>query len=268
MFSNEGTMTTKPVHLIDAIQLNLLEAHRLFSGLPGIAYGEGAIDWIVSVQAGPGKQVLRTRFSHTDCEAQIDQALQAIGKYTDHIDWLVFPGCQPSDLGERLLARGLPSSPGGNWMLADLAALPRRSVPDVRVVCVQDAAMLAVWAEVFAAGFGIDAAIYYQAYLRQSLSLDAPKLHYVAFVADQPVCSGTLLCVGGIPGLYDISTPPALRGRGYASALTQYMLADAQRRGYQYAWTWASNMGVPIYQRLGLVQHDFGVREYRWQRGD
>ena len=90
--------------------------------------------------------------------------------------------------------------------------------------------------------------------------------HYIAYVYDQPVTSATLLLAGGIAGIWDVSTPPAMRGRGYGSAITQAMLQIAYERGYEHAWVWSSQMGQEVYRKLGFVARDFGIREYVWRK--
>lgn len=47
----------------------------------------------------------------------IDETFRQIGQHTDAVDWFVFPGCQPADLGERLRRRGDAGDPDSAWML-------------------------------------------------------------------------------------------------------------------------------------------------------
>ena len=78
--------------------------------------------------------------------------------------------------------------------------------------------------------------------------------------------SGTLLLSDGIASIYNVSTPPELRRRGYASAITAYMMEEAIRCGYRLMWIWASDAGKSVYARLGFVEEDFGIREHTWHR--
>ena len=71
---------------------------------------------------------------------------------------------------------------------------------------------------------------------------------------------------GGIASVYDVSTPPALRRRGFGGAITFATLQEARRQGYDYAWIWSSQMGKSVYSKLGFVAADFGVREYQWRK--
>jgi ribosomal protein S18 acetylase RimI-like enzyme len=250
------------------MQENLLAYFRLFAGLPGTTMADAEVVWFVNANAEPGNHVLRTHLSSDSLEARIDEIIGQIGQSTDHIDWLVFPGCQPADLGQRLQARGMRGGLGGTWMLADLASMSHTpALPEhFRIDYVSDNAMLDAWKRVSAAGFGGDTQIYYDAYARHGFGAEAISLHYIGYLNDQPVTSSTLLLAGGIAGIYDISTPPAFRRQGYGSAITRAMMREAQRRGYADAWIWSSNMGKGIYQACGFVAADFGVREYQWQK--
>ncbi len=260
--SPSGTRT------VDQMQENMLAYFRLFVGLPGITAGDDDVFWFVNTRAEPGNHILRTRIPGTAVERRIDELLDQIGRHTDHIDWLVFPSCQPADLGKRLEARGMSGGPAGTWMVADLASLSMRfSTPEhFYIEYVRSPAMLDVWQHVSAAGFGFDAQIYYDAYTRHGFGPEAISLHYIGFLHDKPVTSSTLLLAGGIAGIWDVSTPPAFRGHGYGSAITLALMREAHARGYQHAWVWSSDMGKAVYRKLGFVPADFGIRGYPWRK--
>ena len=253
---------------VDQMQDNLIAYFRQFAGLPGVTFTEGDVTWFVNAGAEPGNHVLRTQVTGDSLERWIDEIIGRFSQYTDRIDWLVFPGCRPTDLGQRLEARGMHGGPGGIWMLADLAALPSApTAPEsFHVQQVRDTTMLEVWKQISAAGFGSDTQIYYDAYARHGFGVDAASLHYIGYVDDQPVTSSTLLMAGGIASVYDVSTPPALRRRGFGGAITLAMLREARIRGYQHAWIWSSQLGQSVYRKLGFVAADFGVREYQWRK--
>jgi GNAT superfamily N-acetyltransferase len=252
------------------MQENLIAYFRLFAGLPGATFVEEDVIWFVNAKGEPGNHVLRTRISGDSIDRRIDQIIGQFGQYTDQIDWLVFPACQPADLGQRLEARGMQGGPGGTWMLADLTAfLPSTaSIPgNFHIQLVTDITMLEVWKQISAEGFGGDTQIFYDAYARHGFGSDACSLHYIGYLNDQPVTSSTLLVAGGIASVYDVSTSPSWRHQGFGGAITLAMLQEARQRGYNYAWIWSSPRGKSIYSKLGFVAADFGVREYRWRKG-
>ncbi|HET9224243.1 MAG TPA: hypothetical protein VFO07_17150 [Roseiflexaceae bacterium] len=260
---------TSRAETVDQMQANLIAYFRLFADMPGVTFVEtDDVTWFVNATGEPDNHVLRTQLVGESIDRRIDEIIGQFSQSTDQIDWLVFPGCRPADLGKRLEARGMQGGLGGIWMLADLALLPDAlPTPDsFYVEQVRDTTALEVWKQVSAAGFGGDTQIYYDAYARHGFGADAFSLHYIGYQGDLPVTSSTLLLAGGIASVYDVSTPPALRRQGYGSAITLATLQAARARGHQYAWIWSSQMGQGVYRKLGFAAADFGVREYRWRK--
>lgn len=267
---------------VNQIQENFITYFRTFAGIAGVRYVEGAATWIATDGGAPGTQMLKSDFPSDAVDQHIDVVLAEMGQYTSEIDWMVFPGCRPANLGERLAARGLAGGPdgawklvgevpgmGGNWMFADLTDLPL--APPVsehfRIVRVNDKRMLEAWRQISAEGFGGgDYHNFYQAYARHGFAADALAHHYIGYVGEQPVTSGTLLLAGGSASIYNVSTPSNLRGQGFGGAITYAMLAEMRRRGYRWSWIWASQLGKSVYAKLGFAPTDFGVREYQWRR--
>jgi GNAT superfamily N-acetyltransferase len=250
------------------IQENMMVYMRKFAGLPGIYLHDEESFWLVSNKLAPGNYILRTRFEVSRTEERIDALLEQIGKYSDQIDWFVFPHDQPADLGKRLEARGMPGGPGGNWMWTDLTSLSAGpSVPDnFRIEQVRDDQMLAEWVRVSEAGTGAEMAMFYDAYARHGYGQDACSLHYTGYLDDVPVTAGTLLDAGGCATIYDVSTPSAFRRQGFGGAITHALMQEIHNRGYADTWIWSSNMAKGVYQKLGYVEVDFGLREHSWHR--
>jgi ribosomal protein S18 acetylase RimI-like enzyme len=260
--------------LIEQIQNNFISYFRLFAGLPGVTFVEENVTWFCNARGGePSNFILRTQLdaetADDTVDEEIDRLLARIGKLTGHMDWLVFPTCRPTDLGRRLEARGMAGHRAGTWMTADLRQLPDApAVPaGFTIQRVQDDAELWMWKLAQDAGFGGNAQIYYDAYARHGYGPAAAARHYVGFQDDRPVTSGTLLMSDGIASIYNVSTPPELRRRGYGSAITAHMMGEAIGCGYRMAWIWASDAGKGVYARLGFVEEDFGIREHTWHQG-
>lgn len=74
---------------------------------------------------------------------------------------------------------------------------------------------------------------------------------YVGYVDGEAVSTGLGLRTGRTIGVYNISTVPSARGRGYGAAMTRRIAADGAAAGCDVAILQASDMGYPIYQRLG-----------------
>lgn len=250
------------------IQENLMAYMRLFAGLPGVMLYDAELFWLVSNQPAPGNMILRTHFAASGVEEQIDATLEHIGQYSDQIDWLIFPGDQPADLGKRLEARGMPGGSGGNWLWTDLTRPQAHpAMPDhFRVEQVRTDQMLSEWIRVSEAGFGSRLALFSQAYARHGYGPDAFSWHYIGYADDTPVTSGTLLNAGGCAAIYDVSTPPAFRHQGFGGAITHALMEQIQNLGYADTWIWSSQRAKSVYQKLGYIEIDFGLREHSWHR--
>ncbi|MBX3054466.1 MAG: hypothetical protein KF753_23540 [Caldilineaceae bacterium] len=260
------------------IQDNFITYFRIFAGLPNTTFVEdesGA--WIASSM--PGSQVMQTNFAPESAAAQIDDTLRQVGQHVDAIDWMIWPDDQPANLGELMAKTGTANTEWmlygnqgdepGTWLAIDLGSLAER-VPvaaDFHVERVCSGEDFAVWAEINARGFGGgDYSAFRAAYLRHGFGDDAQAIHFVGFAGDQPVTSSTLLIAGGSASAYNISTPIELRKQGFGSAITHATLLAARARGYGSSWIWSSRLGKSVYQKLGFVITDFGIREYQWKK--
>ena len=53
-------------------------------------------------------------------------------------------------------------------------------------------------------------------------------------------------------GVYNIATIESARGRGYGAAITRQVVADGIAAGCDVAILQASDMGYPVYERMGF----------------
>jgi|GEM_PF-777888 len=251
------------------IQANLIAYMRLFADLPGVTVQDSPdLFWIISGSGAPGNGIFLSRWPEEQAEQRIDMLFDKVGQQIDSIDWMRFPGDRPVDLGNRLEARGMPATRGGNWLWMDLDALgPAPAWPvDLRIEQVRDDRQLREWVDISEAGFGSALPLFYVAYARHGYGAEASSLHYTGYINGAAVATATLLEAGGTAAIYDLSVPPVWRRRGASSALTYALLQEIQRRGYCETWIWSSNMAVPVYRKLGFVDADFGIREHGWRR--
>lgn len=88
--------------------------------------------------------------------------------------------------------------------------------------------------------------------------LDEPALRaFIGYADGQPVVTSISARTGTTLGIYSIGTVPEARGRGYGTAATWHLLRDADP-GWEVAVLQASDMGRPIYERMGFTL----VREF------
>ena len=84
--------------------------------------------------------------------------------------------------------------------------------------------------------------------------LDLPGIAlYTGYTGGEPVSAGLGVRSGDTIGIYNIATVPSHRRRGYGAAMTSRIAADAAAAGCDAATLQASNMGRPVYERLGYA---------------
>jgi GNAT superfamily N-acetyltransferase len=87
----------------------------------------------------------------------------------------------------------------------------------------------------------------------------------VGYAEGAPVTSGLAWRTGRVVGVYAIATIPAARHRGFGAAMTARIMTDGLASGCDTAVLQASELGRPIYERLGFTV-DVSYVPYRLPR--
>ena len=133
--------------------------------------------------------------------------------------------------------------------LPGIGTTPRPDELDIRRVT--DAAGVGDHKAAAAAGFDIPPE-WLEAIVTVDISRHPAVAMYVGYRAASPVVAGLGIRSGGTIGIYNIATHPAERGRGYGAAMTMRVVDDGAAAGCAVATLQASEMGRPIYERLGF----------------
>jgi len=75
---------------------------------------------------------------------------------------------------------------------------------------------------------------------------------FLALESGVPTSTSAHMIPDGVIGIYDVSTRPAYRGRGMGRFITLAPLLKARDEGYKTAVLQASEMGAPIYEKIGF----------------
>ena len=211
---------------------------------------------------------------HADlCEEEADGViLESLERFRAHGapgSLHVGPSMRPPDLGERLLAHGFDYGGDDIGMAADLSALrDDLRVPENFIVeRVRDERDLAAWTRTLAAGFGegpVEAQWVGEMYRRIGLDDDVPWRHYLGWLGGEPVATSTLFLGAGVAGVYFVFTVEGARRRGIGAAVTLAALHDAREMGCRVGVLGSSEMGYPVYRRLGFREYcRIGIYAYR-----
>jgi GNAT superfamily N-acetyltransferase len=100
-------------------------------------------------------------------------------------------------------------------------------------------------------GFGLPSAVAFGTTCAELL--DHPDcVVYIGYADGAPVVSGLGWRTGRTIGVYAIATIPTARRRGYGAAMTARVVTDGLATGCDLAVLQASELGRPIYERLGF----------------
>jgi hypothetical protein len=151
-----------------------------------------------------------------------------------------------------LAPAGLSTSiPGMVAFPIDRDTIAEATVPALEIRRVTDAAGVDIHRDAVTAGFGSDPAV-----ARGTACpdlLERPECTvYVGYAHGTPVVSGLGWRTGRTIGVYSIATIGSARRRGYGAAMTARVVADGVHAGCDVAALQASEMGRPIYERLGF----------------
>lgn len=184
------------------------------------------------------------------------------------LSWLAREGTLSREVKKSLLAHGLRFNESfGTEMAVDLTTVPEElpSLVGLEIVPVETGELLKQWIHVACVGFGVSREfepVWYD--FLTVAACDLPFRTYIALLNGKPVGTSQLFLSAGVAGIYNVTCLPEARGRGIGKAVTQAPLRDACAMGYRVGILQASELGYPVYRRLGF--QDFGkMSVFLWE---
>lgn len=151
-----------------------------------------------------------------------------------------------------LMVADLPYSdtvPG--MFLADARACRGPEVEGLEISVVRPGKRIAQWQGVVCDSFGLprEAA---KAFFGSRYFEDPQIENYVGVVEGEVVATSTLLVSHGVAGVHNVGTLGSHRRRGIGEAMTAHAVARGAAQGCPSASLQASEMGRPVYERMGF----------------
>ena len=174
--------------------------------------------------------------------------------------WIGPPSTQTGDLQAILTAAGLVESSSLPGMALDLLSTSLdTSVPhDLQIHEVRDRAGLDAFADGVLSAYQMPSsfrAYFVKAHETHGYYPNFPVRMFYGVCEGRSV-TGSLVFFGKqVAAIQCVGTIPQVRGRGFASAVVCACLQAAREEGYRYAVLHASEMGYPIYCRLGFATY-------------
>ena len=276
-----------------AVFENLYDLFRAMAvNLPGGQLQEGAkLSRHLSFPTNPMfKGVWKTHLAEQEADAAIDETI-AWFKEQDapYFFWWTGGDASPGDLEERLAKRGmismaeqtqelakgiLSTEQGSPCMIAELSKMndtvltrtPRGFV--IREIAAEGE--LYDFKKVFVETYEIPewaGQAWVDATLRIGIG-KTPWRMFVGYLNDEPVATNMLFNGGGVASVYAVATLPAAQGKGIGAAITLKPLLEARDEdGYMYAVLFSTEMGVPVYKRIGFRMTNVRINRYLWRNG-
>ncbi|WIG58663.1 MAG: hypothetical protein OJF49_001409 [Ktedonobacterales bacterium] len=260
-----------PESLARANEANLAEGlAKCIRAYGGEVYDEPDLLWCAAGIHGAGwNRVPRAQLAPETLGARIEWVKTRAQALHAPFLWHVGPSMQPADLGEHLVRHGFIDEGDEPAMGVALSRLPETlALPEgVTIERVRDRTSLEQWVRTSGVGFEIPDPIVEElraAVLRDDLGDAAAAHYYLARLHGKPVATSAVTLAAGVAGIFAVTTVETARGRGIGAAVTLAPLLDARDRGYYAGVLQASEMGYPVYARMGFTEQ-FRYRVYRWQ---
>ena len=203
--------------------------------------------------------VMTARLAPEDVDRRIDDLLAEFRSRSLPLEWTVGSSTVPQDLGSRLQAKGLNHLIAVPGMAMELAKLPEEPLPKgLAVERAETREDLETCIRIAVTTFQIaDDLVPRLVDIELGMPPDHRE-HALAFLGrleGRSVASSVLFASAGVAGVYFVGTLPAARKRGLARAMTAAVLREGRDRGYRIGALQGTEMGVPVYRRLGFREY-------------
>ena len=273
-----------------AVEANLFALFRAMSTLPGSQLEETArLSRHFAPPSNPMyKGVWGTDLAPDEIESAIHETIdwfQARG--APFFFWWTGPGTEPGDIGDHLITHGLidmegqskemagniiSTASGAPGMIADLhkinESVLNKIPPGFEMNEVQNEKDLQDFKQVLMDGYDIPAPMA-EGWVQAAHEFGIGKTPWRMLLGrlnGTPVGTNVIFYGAGVVGVYGIAVVPAARGKGIGAAITLQPLLDARDNdGYKYAVLFSTEMGAPVYERIGFRMTDVRINRYLWR---
>ena len=245
--------------LIRELEQNLWDTWSMFGRGPGcFLHEEDDLLWFETpIPIIPYNGVLKFQVER-NADQRVHTIVEHFGRKKTQFMWILHPSSRPSDLGDRLLGRGLKDVepvPGMALSLEDLPALPSL-LDDIEVRNVAGGKDAGAYYEFAASRWNIPEEYKdHYASMARGFRLGEPgsRVHmWQAWREGQPIAKAGMYLGSRSAGIYGVVTRPEARGLGLATTLTLIALHEARSRGYEVAVLHSTPMAENLYRSLGF----------------
>lgn len=224
---------------------------------------EGIIATTMGINNPFFNNVLETNITEEALDHTIRTLAQFFAKHNVDWTWLVFPFSKPLGLARLLELRGMMKIEDFAVMGMDLMRpLSQTANTSLCIKEVLNSKDFDNWHLPQQEGFGGTEEQTRQ-FRHQTENIPYGNTacfhHYVLYEDNTPIAASTLSHHQDYVRLDNIAVLPAYQNRGFGTAITQYMLNQAQGLGAKYCFLDASKQGAGLYKKLGFQEYYTGT---------
>jgi GNAT superfamily N-acetyltransferase len=250
-----------PEEVCSAINKNLLDLCRLVGETSSLNVNETPEMFLVShgVPYPAYQGVLDANISSDEINTKIDQVVQFFASQGLPPTWYVHPVSKPDDLEIHLKAKGFSMVASTKGMACDLKSMDiRQKKPDGLIVeYVEDESSLRTFFDIWTEGHPFPKPLgdaWFNFISETDYGPDSNTVYYLGYYDGKPVATAVLFLDGSSAGLWWIVTLEKMRGKGIGTWMTIHPLKEAKEKGYELSVLNATELGLPIYKKLGYTE--------------
>lgn len=210
-------------------------------------------------------RIFMANFNESDLSISIEQIISRIKKLNISASWYITPQSYPVNLQNTLKDYGFTYKYDWSAMAIDLENVPESfDFPEgMAIKEVLNLDELGTWTDILVKSFEFPEIVqsYKKYFINAGLEL-INSHYYLGFLNGKPVSTCVLFDGEGAAGLFYIGTVPEARKQGIAKAMVCYLLNTAKKKGYSISVLQASEMGYPVYKKIGFKKY-YTTKIYR-----
>ena len=204
-------------------------------------------------------RIFMANFNDSNASENIEKIISMIKKLHISVLWYTTPANRPKKIQNLLMDHGFKYQSKWKSMAIDLKKVPKEfNIQNgITIKEVLNLNQLKIWTNILVKSFEFPLfAVSYKKYFCK-LGVENRNFHYyLGFLNENPVTSAIIFKGEEAAGLFYIGTVPEARRKGIAQAMTCYILTKAKNEGYNICTVQASEMGYPIYKKIGFKQYN------------
>jgi len=203
-------------------------------------------------------RIFMANFNESNASENIELIVSKIKKLHISVLWYITPMSHPKNLKNLLMNHEFKYQNQWRSMAIDLKNVSKKfNIPKgIAIKEVFDLNQLKTWTDILVKSFEFP--IVATSYKKYFCNLGVGNLniqYYLGFLNDKPVASAMIFKGEEAAGLFYIGTLHQARRRGIAQAMTCHLLNEAKKEGYNICTIQASEMGYPLYKKIGFKQY-------------